>query len=348
MKSFTPILLSEYSTLEYFLWRKTNLVEDNISTYPLKAKENQVKSRNLISDVEFSDGEKLFVKQGTEIENNFNFIKNESKSIAFIQKENDNLFNFSLPKQKFYDENYNIIAFEYLHSFVAFDSLFNELNNEENLKEISNGIIEIAKKIAVFHLKFNDLTNNEDFINGFPANVPLLSDITKALSPNNISNFTNLGLEINKYNQLFQENVKTLIEDFNKIWTDNNNTLIHFDFRPHNIMINKDTIMIVDWEMCALGDFMYDIAFFINTIPILCANSELVYDEERKASRKESIRIIKLFWDTYLAKRNLKNDKNLTNKLRVFWKIIQIRRYLVSSRSTFFEKLIDEIVDNLL
>ena len=350
MKSFTPILLSEYSTLEYFLWRKTNLVEDNISTYPLKVKENPVKSRNLISEVEFSDGEKLFIKQGILIEDNFNSIENESKLISLIQKESDDLSVFSLPKQKFYDEHYNIIAFEYLQTFVEFNSLFNELDNV-TLPIIKSIVIKIAEELAVFHSKFSNLTITEGLIEGFPANIPLLSDITKGLIPNNIFNFNHLGLELREYNQLFQDNVKELIEHFNSSWieeTKNNYSLIHFDFRPHNIMVDNDKIMVVDWEMCALGDFMYDIALFINTIPILCANSELVYDEERRVSEKEAIKIVKLFWDTYLTKRQLKNDKNLINKLRIFWKIVQIRRYLKKTPTLFFEKLIDRILDNLL
>ena len=63
--------------------------------------------------------------------------------------------------------------------------------------------------------------------------------------------------------EYLDNNTKETIKNMLDIKVNENNTLIHGDFGPHNVIYHNNSIIAIDWEWAGYGNPMYDIAWVL-------------------------------------------------------------------------------------
>ena len=63
--------------------------------------------------------------------------------------------------------------------------------------------------------------------------------------------------------EYLDNNTKETIKNMLDIKVNENNTLIHGDFGPHNVIYQNNSIIAIDWEWAGYGNPMYDIAWVL-------------------------------------------------------------------------------------
>ena len=67
----------------------------------------------------------------------------------------------------------------------------------------------------------------------------------------------------NGFFEYLNNNTKETIKKMLDIKVNENNTLIHGDFGPHNVIYQNNSIIAIDWEWAGYGNPMYDIAWVL-------------------------------------------------------------------------------------
>jgi len=70
-------------------------------------------------------------------------------------------------------------------------------------------------------------------------------------------------------------------------------TLVHGDYSPKNLLVHKQGVMLVDFEVGHFGDPAFDVGFFLSHLVL-----KAIWSEDRCESYWELIRV---FWETYWA-----------------------------------------------
>lgn len=341
------ILHSEYRTLEYLLWRIANsnspdnpFFLDN-TTNQLATKTFESKSRNLCSIILIDNVECFFLKQPTSSELGSNStIINEKNFYDWIE---DKGFT-NVPKFVDFDSYNAILTTEMVKKSTSLTATLKDnrtiIKDSDKWKKSATIIEELAKLLATFH-QITAYPPPTLFSERMPAFLPILDNPNVSdFSPLSITNINYLNIEVKTFQRLFTEYAKKIIIETNRLWQFQ--TVIHFDFRTDNILLNNiNEIVIADWEMCSLGDPVWDIATIFNCLPLVISNKPTLNNGLHY--KEQLLNLITIFWNTY---KKCSCDSISVEKLKTFWKCIQLRHYLEFNEN--FDGIIDELTKDLV
>jgi thiamine kinase-like enzyme len=334
--------------MEYLLWRIANNSPDNPfflkdTTSRLSTKNLDSKSRNLCSVVLIDKVECFFLKQPTKS-------TLENKSTV----ENENIF-YDWIKDKGFKNVPKIVDFDSYNTILTTSIIADSINLAKALKELrtitlnsdkwnkSEIIIKnVAERLAAFHQISTTIPPPIiPFSKATPSFLPILDNLEENdFSPLSIINLDFLDIDIKLFQRIFTDYSKNIILQTNQQWE--SQTVIHFDFRTDNILINNnDEITITDWEMCSMGDPLWDVTTILNSLPFAITNAPTLNNGLRFHEQVKNL--IKVFWETYTTA--VKNKSITVEKLKVFWKCMHLKHYLELDKN--FDAVIDELTEKL-
>jgi len=125
-----------------------------------------------------------------------------------------------------------------------------------------------------------------------------------------------------QYKKLFDKNIDNLSK--------NKKTLIHGDFSPKNILIGKDSPVILDAETACWGDPVFDLAF--------CNNHIILKSILNFEIKDKYISLSKCFLDTYISFLNWENKDEFIERFLSLVPIFILARLDGKSPVEYFQK----------
>lgn len=245
------MLQSPYSTLEYLLWRKYNLLTNSglQATEPIaniRVSYSDTSSRNLIALVKNKDKHLLLLKQYGSLDREGSFIETENNVVTYLKSSN--LVN-NISTVAFYDADNKIVAFEYLNDYLSLN-IFDEKNAtiyNLYLKQDWNGIEKLVAEIGVILCELHHI------------------DVKSAKENAKVQSYEGKRVLHLHKDEIVKYDVDDLTYLF-KNW-DSERALIHFDVRLSNFLHkNDEKLILIDWEMAIIGDPVWDLAIIIHSI----------------------------------------------------------------------------------
>ena len=131
---------------------------------------------------------------------------------------------------------------------------------------------------------------------------------TKKIFEGNYKNFYDLRLDpyFNEVGRVYPK-YKEYIKKINENYIKNSSTLVHGDFSPKNILVDKNKIIYLDAECCNFGDPVFDLVFFTNHLLI---KSIFLRDKSQ-----EFIKLYLSFYKEYLSNLSTKNFNSYIDRI---------------------------------
>ena len=131
---------------------------------------------------------------------------------------------------------------------------------------------------------------------------------TKKTFEGNYKNFYDLRLDpyFNEVGRVYPK-YKEYIKKINENYIKNSSTLVHGDFSPKNILVDKNKIIYLDAECCNFGDPVFDLVFFTNHL--------LIKSIFLKDKSQEFIKLYLSFYKEYLSNLSTKNFNSYIDRI---------------------------------
>ena len=131
---------------------------------------------------------------------------------------------------------------------------------------------------------------------------------TKKIFEGNYKNFYDLRLDpyFNEVGRVYPK-YKEYIKKINENYIKNSSTLVHGDFSPKNILVDKNKIIYLDAECCNFGDPVFDLVFFTNHLLI-----KSIYFKDKS---QEFIKLYVSFYKEYLSNLSTKNFNSYIDRI---------------------------------
>ncbi len=131
---------------------------------------------------------------------------------------------------------------------------------------------------------------------------------TKKTFEGNYKNFYDLRLDpyFNEVGRVYPK-YKGYIKKINEDYIKNSSTLVHGDFSPKNILVDKNKIIYLDAECCNFGDPVFDLVFFTNHL--------LIKSIFFKDKSQEFIKLYLSFYKEYLSNLSTKNFNSYIDRI---------------------------------
>ena len=131
---------------------------------------------------------------------------------------------------------------------------------------------------------------------------------TKKIFEGNYKNFYDLRLDpyFNEVGRVYPK-YKEYIKKINENYIKNSSTLVHGDFSPKNILVDKNKIIYLDAECCNFGDPVFDLVFFTNHL--------LIKSIFFKDKSQEFIKLYVSFYKEYLSNLSTKNFNSYIDRI---------------------------------
>ena len=154
----------------------------------------------------------------------------------------------------------------------------------------------------------------------------------------NYKNFYDLRLDpyFNEVGRVYPK-YKEYIKKINENYIKNSSTLVHGDFSPKNILVDKNKIIYLDAECCNFGDPVFDLVFFSNHL--------LIKSIFLKDKSKEFIKLYLSFYKEYLSNLSTKNFNSYIDRIIKMTPIMLLSR--IDGKSPV-EYIIKENIKNII
>ena len=161
---------------------------------------------------------------------------------------------------------------------------------------------------------------------------------TKKIFEGNYKNFYDLRLDpyFNEVGRVYPK-YKEYIKKINENYIKNSSTLVHGDFSPKNILVDKNKIIYLDAECCNFGDPVFDLVFFTNHLLI---KSIFLRDKSQ-----EFIKLYLSFYKEYLSNLSTKNFNSYIDRIIKMTPIMLLSR--IDGKSPV-EYIIKENIKNII
>ena len=161
---------------------------------------------------------------------------------------------------------------------------------------------------------------------------------TKKTFEGNYKNFYDLRLDpyFNEVGRVYPK-YKEYIKKINENYIKNSSTLVHGDFSPKNILVDKNKIIYLDAECCNFGDPVFDLVFFSNHL--------LIKSIFLKDKSKEFIKLYLSFYKEYLSNLSTKNFNSYIDRIIKMTPIMLLSR--IDGKSPV-EYIIKENIKNII
>ena len=161
---------------------------------------------------------------------------------------------------------------------------------------------------------------------------------TKKTFEGNYKNFYDLRLDpyFNEVGRVYPK-YKEYIKKINENYIKNSSTLVHGDFSPKNILVDKNKIIYLDAECCNFGDPVFDLVFFTNHLLI---KSIFLRDKSQ-----EFIKLYLSFYKEYLSNLSTKNFNSYIDRIIKMTPIMLLSR--IDGKSPV-EYIIKENIKNII
>ena len=161
---------------------------------------------------------------------------------------------------------------------------------------------------------------------------------TKKTFEGNYKNFYDLRLDpyFNEVGRVYPK-YKEYIKKINENYIKNSSTLVHGDFSPKNILVDKNKIIYLDAECCNFGDPVFDLVFFTNHL--------LIKSIFFKDKSQEFIKLYVSFYKEYLSNLSTKNFNSYIDRIIKMTPIMLLSR--IDGKSPV-EYIIKENIKNII
>ena len=161
---------------------------------------------------------------------------------------------------------------------------------------------------------------------------------TKKTFEGNYKNFYDLRLDpyFNEVGRVYPK-YKEYIKKINENYIKNSSTLVHGDFSPKNILVDKNKIIYLDAECCNFGDPVFDLVFFTNHLLI-----KSIYFKDKS---QEFIKLYVSFYKEYLSNLSTKNFNSYIDRIIKMTPIMLLSR--IDGKSPV-EYIIKENIKNII
>ena len=161
---------------------------------------------------------------------------------------------------------------------------------------------------------------------------------TKKTFEGNYKNFYDLRLDpyFNEVGRVYPK-YKEYIKKINENYIKNSSTLVHGDFSPKNILVDKNKIIYLDAECCNFGDPVFDLVFFTNHLLI---KSIFLRDKSQ-----EFIKLYLSFYKEYLSNLSTKNFNSYIDRIIKMTPIMLLSR--IDGKSPV-EYIVKENIKNII
>ena len=261
----------------------------------------QTQNRNAIFKIHIKNNKSLFVKQLVNFDpQNTYFLQKDATCLWLIKNEKTfAALSQYVPEYYGYDPEKQVLIVEYLP----------EAKNLEEVYQAQNGfspalLKQAAKILSSFHFKLEDQTMTNRAVQFFMRQLPwtfqfALSPESNAMAMYGQSPVVDYLQQNESFLKLMKDNVK-LYEI---------SSLMHGDIKGVNFILqdqnNPDTLKIIDWELSDIGDPLWDVGGFIQSLfvsQIIKNTSTAPYQTPNnlsEAQMAQSMEEIKTLWEAY-------------------------------------------------
>ncbi len=278
----------------------------------------QTQNRNAIFKIHIKNNKSLFVKQLVNFDpQNTYFLQKDATCLWLIKNEKTfaNLAQY-VPEYYGYDPEKQVLIVEYLPEAKNLEEVY------QTQEGMSPALLKQAAKImSSFHFKLEEQTMTNRAVQFFMRQLPWTFQFALSPESNAMSMYGQSPVvDYLKKNESFLN----LMKDNGKLYEVS--SLIHGDIKGVNFILQNEqdpsTLKIIDWELSDIGDPLWDVAGFIQSLfvsQIIKHTAATPYQASNNLSEvqmTQNLEEIKILWETYsqLQKFDTASNSKALNK----------------------------------
>lgn len=235
--------------------------------------------------------------------------ENAFNALTYINKHAAKQENIFLPNPLFFDDKFGAFFYQGIDGKNFLDYI------KEKDFNLTKYLESTAELIAYMHeIPIEKATNFNPENSKIKTIVPGPDHFLKKIKKIFPEYLKKIETEFNKLVELEENNLKNL----------NQLQLIHGDFHPENIIINKEhnCFSIIDFTDICLADWTRDIGNFLQQLEFMSAGNRAT--DETTANQK-------IFLNAYLSKRNIQKNSNIEERINLYksWSALRSAIYFL-------------------